>query len=285
MNVHHDLERPLADFYDAEAPRQAPDRVLHAALASIDATPQRRALMRLPRRFHDMNTFAKTATAAAAVIAVGVVALAVGPFRPAGSGPGAAATPTPSASPAASPSASLSPSRSPSASPSSSGLALTESFTSQVFGVSSSYPAGWTVQPATGLWTTGVPWGCEQPCNFDRIYEKQTNSALFHLASQPLAGKSGAEWGAGILANPGFVGSCPSTTEPITIDGTSGTLGTTCPEGTFVAVTSSGDRGYAFVLYRVHDINEFKSILATIRLHPDAAVSKMPSARPSASGS
>jgi hypothetical protein len=280
MNAHHDLERRLADFYDAEAPRQAPDRVLHTALATVATTHQRRrVLIRVPRRFETMNTFAKTATAAAAVIAVGVVALAIGPFRPSGTGPGAVAPPS------ASPSASLSPSRSPNASPSSSGLALTESFTSQVFGVSSSYPAGWTVQPATGLWTTGIPWNCEHPCNFDRISEKETDSALFHLASQPLAGKSGAQWGAAILADPGFEGSCPSTTEPITIDGTSGTLGTTCPEGTFVAVTSSGGRGYAFVLYRVDDINEFKKILATVRLHPEDAVDKMPSAPRSASPS
>ena len=97
MNDHHDLERRLADFYDAEAPRQAPDRVLHAALASIDTTRQRRVLIRAPRRFQRMNTFARLAIAAAAVIVVGVGLAGAGPFRSSGTGPGSVATPSPSA--------------------------------------------------------------------------------------------------------------------------------------------------------------------------------------------
>jgi hypothetical protein len=283
MNAHHDLERRLAEFYDAEAPRQAPDRVLDAALSSIDTTRQRRVMIRAPRRFHDMNTSARAAIAAAAVIAVGAVVLAVvGPFRPSATGPGAVATPSPSAPASQSPSPSPSSSRSPIASPSPSQLApLTGSFTSTVFGASSSYPAGWKVQPATGLWTTGIPWNCEEPCDFDRIYEKETDSPLFHLASQPLAGKSGAAWSAAILADSGWEATCPPITEPVSIDGTSGTLATICGETLFVAVTSSGGRGYAFVLYRVDDINQFKDILATIRLQPDDAVDEMPSASPS----
>jgi hypothetical protein len=287
MNARDDLERRLADHYATEAPRQAPDRVLHAALGSIDTTRQRRVLILVPRRFHDMNIFARVAVAATAVIVVGAIGLAlVGPFRSSGTGPGAVATPSPSASAAPSPSPSALPSSSPSpvASPSPSQVAaLTGSFTSAVFGVSSSYPSGWKVQPATGLWKTGLPWNCDQPCNFDRIYEKETDSPLFHLASQPLAGKSGAEWGAAILADPGWEGTCPPITEPIAIDGTSGTLATICGQSLFVAVTSSGDRGYAFVLYRIDDIQTFKDILATVRLHPADAVDVMPSARPSTS--
>ena len=104
MNAHHDLERRLADFYDAEAPRQAPDRVLHVALASIDTTRQRRVLMPVPRRFQRMNSFAKLAIAAAAVIVVGVGLAVAGPFRSSGNGPGAVATPSPSTAPSASPS-------------------------------------------------------------------------------------------------------------------------------------------------------------------------------------
>ena len=94
MNAHHDLERRLADFYDAEAPRQAPDRVLHAALVSIDTTRQRRVLIRVPRRFQMMNSFARLATAAVAAVVVGAIglALALGPLR---SGTGAVATPLP----------------------------------------------------------------------------------------------------------------------------------------------------------------------------------------------
>ena len=111
MNDHHDLERRLADFYDAEAPRQAPDRVLHAALASIDSTRQRRVLIRAPRRFQRMNTFSRVAIAAAAVIVVGVGLAVAGPFRSSGTGPGSVPTPSPSgavsSSPPASPGAAL----------------------------------------------------------------------------------------------------------------------------------------------------------------------------------
>jgi hypothetical protein len=276
MNGHHDLERRLADFYDAEAPRQAPDRVLHAALETIATTRQRRVLIRVPRRFQTMNTSARAAIAAAAVIAVGAVILAVvGPFRLSGTGPGAVASPSPSpsVSPSSSPSAIASPSPSPLG-------PLTGSFTSAVFGVSSSYPAGWKVQRATQLWTTKVSWACAQTCA-DVIYEKEADSPFFSLSSQPLAGKSGPEWIAATLADPGWEGTCPPVTEPVSIDGTNGTLASICPEGLLVALTSSADRGYAFVLYRVDDINDFKKILATVRLQPADAVNVMPSATPS----
>ena len=76
MNAPHDLERRLTDHYGAEAPRRAPDRVLHAALATIDTTRQRRVLIRAPWRYQTMNTFARAAIAVAA-IAVGVLVLAV----------------------------------------------------------------------------------------------------------------------------------------------------------------------------------------------------------------
>ena len=229
-----------------------------------------------------MNTSARAAIAAAAVVAVGAVVLAVvGPFRLSGTGPGALATPSPSPSASPSTGPSTIASASPIASPSPSQLApLTGSFTSAVFGVSSSYPAGWKTQPATGLWTTGLPWNCEQRCNFDQISEKDVDTPMFHLASQPLGGKTAADWAAGVLADPGWDAKCPIVTEPVTIDGTSGTLATICGEGLFVAVTSSAGRGYVILLYRVDDINQFKAILATVRLRPADAASAMPSAAP-----
>jgi hypothetical protein len=137
------------------------------------------------------------------------------------------------------------------------------------------------VRPATQLWTTGAPWNCEQRCQFDQIYEKESDSPLFNLASQPLRGKSAADWAAAILADGAWEATCPLVTEPIAIDGTTGTLATNCGQSLFVAVTSSGGRGYAFVLYRVDDVGQFKAILATVRLHPEAALSVMPSASPS----
>ena len=95
MNANHELERRLADFYATEAPQRAPDRVLESVLATSEITRQRRAVFRLPWRFPIMNSYAKMAIAAVAVIAIGAVGLAV--LRP-GTSPGVggqAATPSP----------------------------------------------------------------------------------------------------------------------------------------------------------------------------------------------
>jgi len=60
MNANDNLERGIADVYHAEAPHRAPDWVLANALETIESTPQRRVLIRVPWRFPDMNnTFAK----------------------------------------------------------------------------------------------------------------------------------------------------------------------------------------------------------------------------------
>ena len=101
MNANHELERRLADFYATEAPQRAPDRVLESVLATTDTTKQRRAVFRLPWRFPIMNSYAKMAIAAVAVIAIGAVGLAV--LRP-GTSPGVGGQPPP-ALPVASPEA------------------------------------------------------------------------------------------------------------------------------------------------------------------------------------
>jgi hypothetical protein len=103
MNANHELDRRLADFYAGEAPQRAPDRVLEGALAAIDSTTQRRALVRVPWRFPIMNSYAKLAIAAVVVLAVGAIGLTVfrGGTPP---GPGVQATSSPDASPSSSPS-------------------------------------------------------------------------------------------------------------------------------------------------------------------------------------
>ena len=95
MNANHELGRRLADFYAGEAASRAPDRVLEAALASIDSTRQRRAVLRPSWRFPTMNSYAKVAIAAVAVVAIGAVGLAV--MRPgADTGPGVVTPNSPS---------------------------------------------------------------------------------------------------------------------------------------------------------------------------------------------
>ena len=271
MTAHSELERRLSDYYGAEVPLRAPDRVLHAALASIDITPQRRVLSLVPRRLQTMNIYARAAIAAVAVVVVGAGVLAViGPGR--GSRPGGVAT-TPPPSPLLTPSPSLPPSPAPSPLP-----ALTGSFTSTVFGVSTAYPAGWTAQRATQLRTPAG--SCAELCA-DRIYEKETDSPFYELESRPLAGQDGAAWMASVIADPAYGGTCAAVTEPIAIDGAAGTLATICPNGLFVAVTTAGGRGYVFVLYRISDIGEFRKLLATVRLQPEDAKDVLPSAAPS----
>jgi hypothetical protein len=100
MNANHDLGRRIADYYEAEAPPTAPDGMLRRALAIIDTTAQRRAIRPAWRRIQ-MNTYAKLAVAAAAVV---VVALAGISLMPRIGGIGATPTPTSSPSPTPSPS-------------------------------------------------------------------------------------------------------------------------------------------------------------------------------------
>jgi hypothetical protein len=72
----HDLERRIAEFYASVVPPRAPDRVLEAAMATVETTPQRRAFISAPRGFPDLNTFARLATAAVALTVLGFVGYA-----------------------------------------------------------------------------------------------------------------------------------------------------------------------------------------------------------------
>ena len=129
MSAKYDLERRIADYYEREATPAAPDWVLREALATIDATPQRRVLIRVPWRLPTMNIYAKLASAAAAVVVAGVIGYAVLGL---GRAPDTGGTPTPS------------PTFTPSPSPTSPPLPpLTESYTSPIHGLwSRTPPAG-----------------------------------------------------------------------------------------------------------------------------------------------
>jgi hypothetical protein len=269
MSAHDDLERRIADFYASDVPTRAPDRVLGSVLDSIDDTNQRRVLIRAPWRFPNMNSFAKVAVAAVVVIAVGAVGLSVlGP----GTEPGPGGPPGPSPSPSASPS--------PSPSPSLIAKALTETFTSERYGFSISYPTGWATRPATDPWTTSFPdFGSTSG---DVIYDPVLQDHLWIMvASQPLAGKTATQWLDDLLAGIGGAGICGEPTEPVTIDGTQGRL---CGAS---AATSAGDRGYLITLYTSgddpaavaeYDQAYFRQILATMQLTPEDAVDASPSA-------
>ena len=284
MNANHELERRLADYYASEAPQRAPDRVLESVLAISEITRQRRAVFRSPWRFPIMNSYAKMAIAAVAVIAIGAVGLAV--LRP-GTSPGVRGLP------AASPSMSPPPTVSPSASfdgP----LALTKTFTSERHGFSISYPTGWVTRPATEPWTghgSGcvIPIPCFVSTDGDVIYDPVSlaGNLWIVVASQPLGGTSGEQWEDDLLAVLRSDGICEPPIEPVTIDDSEGKL---CSSAT--AVTRAGDRGYLILLYVsgddptvgiTYDQAFFNEMLATVQLIPEDAVDTASSSAPSAS--
>ena len=253
MNANHELERRLADFYATEAPLRAPDRVLESVLATSEITRQRRAVFRLPWRFPIMNSYAKMAVAAVAVIAIGAVGLA---FWRDGAPPGPGIV-TPTASPTSG----------PFGSPSSE---LTESFTSSLHGISVSYPADWSVEPATVPWTIGVP-GSVAGAR-DTIGDGAADESFVGLASQPLGGEDGERWANDLLADPD--GFCQPPTEPITVAGAPGLLAHCSDQDAkgLLALAWTQDRGYWIVLYRIDDRAWFDRILGTVQLRPEDAV-------------
>ena len=201
MNANDNLERGIADVYEREAPKRAPDWVLAKTLETIESTPQRRVLIRAPWRFPPMNTVAKVAIAAVAVLAIGVVGLNM--LSPRGSS-GVGAQPSASRSP------SPSPSPSPSASPSASGASsvppsLTSTFASTMHGLSTNYPEGWKTAPATQpAPRPGLDFLSK---DVDYIYDGQYKADLFlAMASQPLGGKTPETWITDFLN--GFDGGC-----------------------------------------------------------------------------
>ena len=270
MNANVDLERRLADYYATEAAARAPERVLESVLATTESTRQRRPRFGAPWRFPAMNSYAKAAIAALAVIAIGAAGIAV--LRP-GSSPGVggpAVTPSPSPSP----SASSRPTPSPRPAP-----PLTQTFTSTLHGFSMSYPEGWTAQAATEPWPGPGPALFREPAA-DFLYDPVLTDHLFlNVASQPIGDSTPDEWAAEHLYE------CTAS-EPTAVDGAAGLIGSgNCNTAT---VTKDG-RGYVIWLYTSGDDPEldmtydrawFEEVLATVQLQPEDAVDVAPSASP-----
>ena len=210
-----------------------------------------------------MNTYARLAVAAVAVIAIGAVAIVV--LRP-GNSPGVGQAVTPS--PESSPSATSRPTPSPRAAP-----PPTQSFTSTLHGISMSYPEGWTAQAAIEVWADGY-------LNFrvpqaDFLYDPGLTDHLFlTVASQPIGDSTPEDWVAVQMESDE---GCAAT-EPIAVDGATGLMG--ADDCNVVAVTTDG-RGYFIALYTsgdepwigsTFDRAWFEEVLATVQLHPETAV-------------
>ena len=93
----------IADDFLSPGPTVLPDRVLDAAFEEVHRTRQRRVLWRAPWRFPTMNSYAKVAVAAVAVIAVGFVGLTFLDPNQGGVGGLPSAAPSPTVAPTATP--------------------------------------------------------------------------------------------------------------------------------------------------------------------------------------
>ncbi len=257
MNANHDLERRIADFYASEAPGRAPDWVLGAALATIDSTPQRRAPFGLPWRISQLQTYGKFALGSAAAFLIAITALVA--LRPAAvPGPGNDVSPSPALT---------------SEPPSTPLPALTQTFSSDIHGISVSYPGGWVVVQATEQWTRGVPF---QGSDFSDLLDPPGVNEFILSASQPLLGRSADAWIAEMTGHPDWGDTCPPTSEPVAVDGATGVVVTHCPDdGVTSTLVIEGGRGYVFVLYGL-DPQLFDEILASVQLRPEEAVDASP---------
>jgi len=273
MTASRDPDR-LIHAYIQEGAEHLQDRVYDAVRAEVDRKRQRVVIG--PWRTPIMNRI----TAAGLGVAAVVVALVVGiqllsPPAPGGTGafPSAesSATPTPSSSVA-------SPSASPAAPP-----ALTETFTSERYGFSILYPAGWVTRPATEPWTSGIPdFGKNDG---DVIYHPTLQGDLWIMvASQPQGGKGEDQWVDDLLTELISEDFCDTPLEDVTIDGA---RGRECASSG--AAVSAGDRGYLILPYVsgddpavgvTYDRAWFEEVLATVQLQPEDALDVAPSASP-----
>jgi len=249
-------------------------RVAGAVLDLLDTTPQRRSPWWPARRIPFMNRPISLGLGAAAVVAALVIgAQVLGP--PAPDGVGGVASASPSITPA--PTATTEPSPSPIAPP-----PLTQTFTSQMHGISMSYPEGWTARAATEPWTDrpGVPQSVDP--GFDVLQDPVLTDHLFlFFASQPIGDTTPADWVAAKVASYGC-----TATETIAVDGATGLIGANGCDT--VAVTSAG-RGYQISLLKSdedrvavapYDRAWLEEVLATVQLQPEDAVGVAPSASP-----
>jgi hypothetical protein len=161
---------------------------------------------------------------------------------------------------------------------------LTETFVSPRNGFSVSYPAGWSIRPATESWPSDMFLPLGNPA-FDQL--QRPGEAELNVASQPLAaGQTEADWLAAFF-HP-FQGAAPCGTVPadsprLPIDGRIGYLvnaGCPMPADRSFSVPDLQYRAIVIADGRVYDIRldgnvdraYFDAIVATIRLDPSSAL-------------
>jgi hypothetical protein len=270
MTTPRDPDRLIHAFL-REGAEQLHDQVYDAVRAGIEQKRQRVVIG--PWRVPTVSKLVPIGLGAAAVIAVLFLGSQfIGSPRSNVGGP--ASQPPASAAPSEAP---VSAAPSPISPP-----PLTQTFTSQMHGISVSYPEGWIARAATEPWpshTGGPHW----PDPFaDVLYDAALQDTLFLvLGSQPIGDSTPDEWVAERVADDG---DCTAT-EPIAVDGATGLIGADC---NYVWVSTAG-RGYRIRLYTSGDYPPagapydrawFEEVLATVQLRPEDAVDVARSATP-----
>jgi hypothetical protein len=241
----NDFDRTARAWLE-DGPSRISDRAVLSALEEIHTTRQRRAMWPAWRAT-PVSTFARLASAAVLVVAVGLIATIVAQRQPDGSNVGASPSPTP-AQAVESPD-------------------LTETFVSARNGFSVKRPDTAVVTPASVMdgWDPG-----------DQQSDAGVDVIDFGRAAYKGASIKGPEWEGSIEGfvddiTPGACGATRSQQAEITIDGLSGWIAE-CPNE-IDAIVVAGGRLYLFALR--HDRTDaravFDAFAATIDLTPETA--------------
>lgn len=213
-----------------------------------------------------MSTYTKLAAAAVVVLAAGGFALWQLAPPP---GPGTTVPPTATVAPTAPPT--TAPTDRPEPTTYVPG-ALTQTFTSDVHGISLNYPEAWAAKAATEPWTDGVLPHFGEPAT-DVVFDVKLEDHLFvGVGSQPLGDIPPAEWQSDFLDSEGC-----GARDAIVVDGVDGIIGRDCD----IAIVQVDGRGYIIGLWSSSDDPElleldtralFQDVLATVQFHPEDAV-------------
>jgi hypothetical protein len=191
MSAPRDPDAILADWLE-EGPTVLPEPTRRAIVVATRTTNRSRRPFWMPQRRVIMNTYARLAVAAVAIVVVlgGAVYL----FAPrAGVGGGPPATAAPSATPSAAPSAVASPS------PAASALGPLDTtgwtiYTSARYGFSIGHPADWMVLPSNHVWVFPADVVCCPPPAAESFATPANDVGVSIWSAGIKAGTTGDTW-------------------------------------------------------------------------------------------
>lgn len=266
MNQPRDPDAIIATWLE-DGPIDLPAETRRAISVGLRTQPRARRTANL--RGLSMLPLNRFATAAAILLAVGLLSAFVLSNRLGGPG----ATPAPSVS--ALPSATASPLPSPSiaASPTATLVQTTGwlPFTSSHYGYTIAYPPTWAATQATRAWVVATdPLAAPRPGGVLDVFlgnpPNGPETGVFGFAADVPAGTSEGAWLTSYYAGRNYCPTMP-TFLPITVDGHPGRLDPCYDAQAFVFV---GHRVYVFVIFQTQMQPLFKAFLSTVKLPASA---------------